>query len=94
MQKIREINQYWARNVKLIPCLALHGKYQMCIVLKSFHFCKKKKKKMDAQKGIFFLFYQIVMETWVAIKHGMPEQRNTEQQTWNGKTQNNKPVVR
>ena len=49
---------------------------------------------MDAQKGIFFLFYQIVMETWVAIKHGMPEQRNTEQQTWNGKTQNNKPVVR
>ena len=49
---------------------------------------------MDAQKGIFFLFYQIVIETWVAVKHGMPEQRKTEQQTWNGKTQNNKPVVR
>ena len=39
-------------NVKLISCLVLHGK-RFC-----FHW-----KKADARKGMFFLFYQIVMET-------------------------------
>ena len=32
----------------------------MCNVLKSFYFCKK---KVDVWKGIFFLFYQIVIVT-------------------------------
>ena len=46
-------------NVKLIYCLALHGRNPMRNVLKSFFFHEK---KVDVRKRIFFLFYQIVMK--------------------------------
>ena len=44
-------------NVKLIWQCQINP---MRDALKSFYF---RKKKVDVRKGIFFLFYQIVMET-------------------------------
>ena len=47
-------------NVKLISCLALHGKKCNAKWAEIILFLLK---KVDVRKGIFFLFYQIVIET-------------------------------
>ena len=51
---------YSIGNVKLVSCLTLHGKKSMRNVLNHFIFIKN---KFDVRKRIFFLFYQIVMES-------------------------------
>ena len=59
-EKPRTVKRVKLGNAKLISCLAIHGKKSMRDALKSFYF---RLRKVNAQKGIFFLFYQIVMET-------------------------------